>query len=31
MDSDRAMDAEVQRMVGLVEQGELLMAARAGL
>ena len=31
MDSDRAMDSEVQRMVGLVEHGELLMAARAAL
>lgn len=31
MDSDRAMDSEVQRMVDLIEHGELLMAARAGL
>ncbi len=31
MDSDRAMDAEVQHMVSLVEHGELLMAARAAL
>lgn len=31
MDADRAMDAEVQRMVGLVEHGELLMAARSAL
>ena len=29
MSSDRAMDGEVQRMVDLVEHGELLMAARA--
>lgn len=29
MDSDRAMDSEVQRMVELIEHGELLMAARA--
>lgn len=29
MDCDRAMDGEVQRMVDLVEHGELLMAARA--
>ena len=29
MSADRAMDGEVQRMVDLVEHGELLMAARA--
>ena len=29
MPTDRAMDGEVQRMVDLVEHGELLMAARA--
>jgi histidine ammonia-lyase len=31
MASDRAMDAEVGRAVALVEQGELLSAARAAL
>jgi histidine ammonia-lyase len=31
MAADRAMDAEVQRAVGLVESGELLAAARAAL
>mgnify|MGYP003489802690 CR=1 FL=1 len=31
MDSDRAMHSEVQRMVGLIEHGELLMAARAAI
>jgi hypothetical protein len=29
MPGDRAMDGEVQRMVALIEHGELLMAARA--
>jgi histidine ammonia-lyase len=31
MDTDRAMDGEVHRMVDLIEHGELLMAARAAL